>query len=85
MNGKTSLTSSCENMIITIHMRGETKSAIDLAITNSTLDIRSPLYRLHLPLPHSVNAEKGRAEWDGKEEILRVELLMIRKFDFLNF
>lgn len=78
MNGKTASTASCENMIIVIHMKGESKNAVDLTITNSTLDIRSPLFRLHLSLPHPVNAEKGHAEWDSKKETLTVKLLMVR-------
>lgn len=72
-------------MVVSIYLKGETKNAVDLAITKSTLDIRSPLYRLHLSLPHPVDAEKGHAEWDSEEEVLRVELLMVRELDFINF
>lgn len=85
MNGKTASTASCENIIILIFLKGETKSAVDLTITSSALDIRSPLYRLHLHLPHPVDGEKGKAEWDDKTEILKVTLQMVREFDFLNF
>lgn len=85
MNGKTPSTASCENMVIVIHLKGEAKSEIDLTITNAALDIRSPLYRLHLSLPHPVNAEKGHAEWDSKSDTLTVRLLMVREFDFINF
>lgn len=85
MGGKTALTASCENMVITIHMKGESKNAIDLSITKSALDVRSPLYQLHLPLPHPVDPDNGHAEWDGKEEVLSVRVRMVREYDFINF
>ncbi|KAK3909042.1 Dynein assembly factor 6, axonemal [Frankliniella fusca] len=85
MNGKTAATASCENMIIIIYMKGETMKSVDLNISSAALDIRSPLYRLHLHLPHPVDGEKGKAEWDDKTEILKVTLKMVREFDFLNF
>lgn len=85
MGGKTAATSSCEDMIISIEMPGEKFKNIDLKITKNNLDLISPQYKLNIPLPHPVDAQRGNAKWDAEAEKLIITLRMDREFDFINF
>uniref|UniRef100_A0A0A9W5P6 Uncharacterized protein CXorf41 n=1 Tax=Lygus hesperus TaxID=30085 RepID=A0A0A9W5P6_LYGHE len=85
MNQRTPLTSSCEVMVVTVTMKGETKTSVDCNLTEVDLDIRSPLYRLHLPFPHPVNPDTATAEWLPNTSQLVVTLQLVREMDLVNF
>lgn len=82
---KTPATASCETMVLTMDLKGEKKVDIDLHITKQHLDLRSPLYRLSLPLPHPINPDKSSAEWIDAKSVLTVHLTLDREYDFANF
>ncbi|GFG30164.1 hypothetical protein Cfor_10151 [Coptotermes formosanus] len=83
MGGKTTGTASCEDMVVSVHLPGETRNQVDLEVTRQRLDVRSPRYRLSLPMPHPVDPDSSRAEW--LDSLLIVTLRMQREFDFINF
>ena len=85
MTNKNPTTASCEYLVITVIMEGECKSEIDCNITKTNLDIRSPKYRLCLPLPHPVDPDTATAEWHCSSSQLVICLHMNREFDFINF
>jgi hypothetical protein len=37
--------------------------------------------KLFLYLPHTVNDQQGRAQWDGKKEVLSISLPIVRRED----
>jgi HSP20 family molecular chaperone IbpA len=83
MGGKTTGTASCEDMVVSIQLPGETQNQVKLDVTRHRLDVRSPRYRLSLPMPHPVDPDSSRAEW--LDSVLIVTLRMQREFDFVNF
>ena len=85
MGNKTPTTASCESMVVTINMKNENKQDVDCHISKQQLDIRSPKYRLSLPLPHPVDNDNCSAEWDIATDTLRVTLMLNRELDFINF
>uniref|UniRef100_A0A1B6JS01 PIH1D1/2/3 CS-like domain-containing protein n=1 Tax=Homalodisca liturata TaxID=320908 RepID=A0A1B6JS01_9HEMI len=82
---KTPSTASCEVMVISLCLKGERKEDIDLHLTQQHLDLRSPLYRLSLPLPHPADPESSSAEWEPSLSVLTVSLALRRELDFTNF
>jgi|TARA_B100001142_G_scaffold142124_1_gene143361 hypothetical protein len=66
-------TRSCEDMVLKISLPG-TKSMreLDLEVETDRLRLRSATYKLNLYLPHKVDADEGKAEWDAKSETLKV-------------
>jgi len=83
MGGKTTGTASCEDMVVSIQLPGETQNQVNLDVTRHRLDVRSPRHRLSLPMPHPVDPDSSRAEW--LDSVLIVTLRMQREFDFVNF
>jgi hypothetical protein len=59
-------------------------SQVQLDVTDRVVDVRAPLFRLHLPLPHPCDSKNGSAKWDSAKEILMVTLRMTREYDFLR-
>jgi hypothetical protein len=57
---------------------------IELDITTTFLDLRTPVYRLGLHLPHPVDEKSGSAKWDPVASVLSVTLKMNREYDFLR-
>ncbi|XP_071441961.1 dynein axonemal assembly factor 6 [Hetaerina americana] len=82
---KTPLSSSCEDMVVTVDLKGESSDRIVLNVQPTSIDIRSPLYRLALPLPHEVDPNSGSAKWDEEKSMLTITLRIIRELDFINF
>lgn len=72
-------------MTISMCLKGESHDDVDLQISKHHMDIRSPLFRLSLPLPHPVNPDKCTAEWDSDTFTLKVTLLLNRELDCVNF
>ncbi|XP_014283655.1 dynein axonemal assembly factor 6 [Halyomorpha halys] len=85
MSNKNPTSASCENLVITVTMKGESKTAIDCNVTRTNLDIRSPMYRLNLPLPHPIDPDSATAEWHCSSSQLIISLQMKREYDFMNF
>ncbi|KAG8227048.1 hypothetical protein J437_LFUL014890 [Ladona fulva] len=85
IGGKTPASFSCEDLVLTVCLKGETRNKIDLNVQTNRIDLRSPLYRLGLPLPHHVDPNSSKATWDQNEETLTIILRIVREFDFLNF
>jgi HSP20 family molecular chaperone IbpA len=83
MGGKTASTASCEDMVVSVQLPGETRSRVNLEVTHQRLDVRSARYRLSLALPHPVDPDSSRAEWINN--VLVVTLRMNRDYDFINF
>jgi hypothetical protein len=87
MGLKTPSTASCEDMIIDIDLPDETVGIdrMDLDVMEESLDLKTPVYRLKLNLPHKVATAKSRAQFDTDKKILKLTLRMNREFDFVNF
>ena len=87
MGFKTPATSSCEDMIIDINLPDESVSIdqMSLNLEEELVDLKTPIYRLKLNLPHKVVASKSRAQYDGDKKILKLTLRLSREFDFVNF
>ncbi|KAG5861911.1 hypothetical protein JTB14_019460 [Gonioctena quinquepunctata] len=85
MGFKNPTSSSCEDMIISIHLPGESHQNIDLKILKDSLTLVSPRFYLQLPLPHPVDPQKGNAKWDSESQKLIVTLRMDRELDLVNF
>ncbi|GLV38920.1 uncharacterized protein CBL_05918 [Carabus blaptoides fortunei] len=85
MSGKTQLTSSCEDMVITVELPGEKGAGIDVKLTENQLELVCAQFRLSTPLPHPINPKLGNAKWDPVNEKLILTLRMDREFDYINF
>ncbi|XP_033606499.1 protein PIH1D3 isoform X2 [Cryptotermes secundus] len=83
MGGKTTGSASCEDMVVSVQLPGESRGQVNLAVTRERLDVRSPRYCLSLAMPHPVDPDSSRAEW--LNSVLVVTLRMQRDFDFINF
>lgn len=85
MNLKTPATASCEDMIVKVRMPGESRDRVDVHLDPLRLDVRSPQYRLVLPLPQPVETDLSRAAWDSETGTLTLSLRMDRELDLVNF
>lgn len=87
MGNKTAATSSCEEMCLEILLPKETVSIdrMELDVSSNEIDLRTPIYRLKLPLIQPTDPDRGKASWDDKQKILRLTLRMKREYDFINF
>lgn len=85
MGFKNPSTSSCENMVVAIHLPGEQRQNMDLKIEPLKLVLVSPRFYLDLDLPHPVDPKLGNAQFDSGEEKLIVTLVMERELDLVNF
>jgi hypothetical protein len=87
MGLKTPATSSCEDMIVEVKIPDETVGIdqMDLTVEEDKIELKTPIYRLKLMLPHKVNPQKGRAEYDKERKILKLTVKMNREYDFVNF
>lgn len=68
-----------------MNLEGEVKDDVDCHLTKEHLDIRSPRYRLSMPLPHPVDTESCTAEWDADHCKLTLNLTLNREYDYVNF
>lgn len=87
MSSRTTATASCEEMCLEILMPQETVSIdrMQLDVTADEIDLRTPVYRLKLPLVQQIDPDHGKASWDNKEKTLRLTVRMKREYDFINF
>ncbi|RDD46856.1 Protein PIH1D3 [Trichoplax sp. H2] len=84
MGQKNQSTASCENLMIKIKLPATTMNDVELQVTDTFLDLRSPKYKLALYLPHKVDSKNGKAQWDKAKEELNITLRVQREYDFLN-
>lgn len=82
---KTPSSASCENLIIRIKMPGDKKENVALTVDTTSLNVNSSQYMLVLPLPHDINPDLSKANWDSEKESLILTLKLDREFDFINF
>ncbi|XP_053604104.1 dynein axonemal assembly factor 6 [Plodia interpunctella] len=82
---KTPMSASCENLIVRIKMPGDKKENVDLSVDTTSVSVDSSRYSLKLPLPHAINPDQSKANWDTAEEMLVLTLKLDREFDFVNF
>lgn len=87
MGNKTSSTTSCEEILISIELPDETVPVdqMDLDITENEIDLKTPIYRLKIPLVHPIDPDLGNAKYDSEDKLLTLALKMKREFDFVNF
>ena len=86
MSNKNPSTASCEMMVIKIELpEAKSLSDMDLNVKKTFLDLRTPIYRLGLHLPHPCDDKSAKAQWDSSKHELVVTLRMKREFDELNF
>lgn len=87
MGLKTASTASCEDMIVEIKLPDESVGIdrMELNLEESQVDLKTPIYKLKLTLPHKVAPSKSRAQYDVEKKILKLTLRMNREFDFVNF
>ena len=65
-------------------MPGTSSKDMELDITPNFLDLRTPRFRLGLPLPHPVDDKAGSAKFDLQSSTLRITLPLRREYDFLR-
>lgn len=87
MGNKTTATASCEEMCVEILLPNETVNIdrMELDVSSHEIDLRTPNYRLKLPLAQPIDPDRGKASWDNEKKILRLTLRMKREYDFINF
>lgn len=88
MGNKTSATASCEEMCVEILLPNETVckciDRMELDVASHEIDLRTPNYRLKLPLVQPIDPNRSKASWDNEKKILRLTLRMKREYDFIN-
>lgn len=85
LGNKTPNTSSCEKMVVKINLPNTEMKDITLDIKSIFLDLRTPKYKLGLHLPHPVDEQQSKAEWDASQHSLIVCMKMNREYDFCNY
>lgn len=87
MGNKTAATSSCDEMVISIRMPNETVGIerMQLTVRRSDIDLQSPVYRLKMSLPHTIDPDAGSAQYDATLKQLTLRLKIVREFDYVNF
>ncbi|XP_055680291.1 dynein axonemal assembly factor 6 [Lutzomyia longipalpis] len=87
MSNKTSATSSCEDMTVTIELPEESCDVdlMELKTTDQEIDLQTPIYRLKLSLPHPIDPDRKKAAWNPDTKKLILTLRMTRELDFVNF
>lgn len=84
MGPKTPSSASCEHLIVKIKMPGDKRENIDLSIDRSSVTVISSQYYLKLPLPHGIDPDGSKANWDSTETALLLTLKLDREFDYVN-
>lgn len=68
-------TRSCEDVVMKMYLPGTTAMRdLDLDVQKDRLRLRSALYKLSVYLPHYVDPDAGKAEWDAARECLKVTM-----------
>lgn len=84
-------TASCENLRVTLSMPAEDAGVSEIEAqvdcARNCLELRSPRYRLSLPLPQPADQRTSlhRAQWDAATRQLVVTVRLHRELDYVNF
>lgn len=84
MSGRNPSSSSCEDLVIKIKLPDTEYSDVNLDVTDTFLDCRTPKYKLGVHLPHPVDSKNGKAQWDKSKNLLTVTVRLVREYDFLT-
>lgn len=68
-------------MTISDKLKDEGKENIDCHLRPTNIDIRTPKYRLNLPLSHTVDPDSSQATWHSTNETITMTLRINRKLD----
>ncbi|KAI9146457.1 hypothetical protein BKA69DRAFT_1162997 [Paraphysoderma sedebokerense] len=79
MNGKSPSFHDADEMVITVQLPATDLPEIELSVKELSVDVRTPKFRLSLPLQKEVHENKGKAHWDKIKAILTITL-PIKKF-----
>lgn len=82
---KTPSSNSCEDLIVRIKMPGDKKENTELTVNRSSIFVHSSQHALKLDLPHEIDPDVSKANWDSAEETLVLTLRLQREFDYVNF
>lgn len=75
MSGRDPSSNSCSHIVVRIELPESKGGAeLDLDVNAHRLLLRTPTYKLFLPLPYKVDDAKGDAKWDGAQHRLDVTL-----------
>lgn len=87
MGNRSNASASCEDLIVDIILSGDSTPAdkMQLSITESEVDLTTPIYHLKLPLVHKVNVDRCHAKYDADLTKLSLTLRLQRELDFVNF
>ena len=85
MGNKTPASASCGQLVVRVHLPGETASSTVLDVQRRHLDVRGATWRLSLFLPHPVREAGAKAVWHAGEETMEIVLPVSRELDALNF
>lgn len=84
MTGRNPSTASCEDLVIKIKLPDTEYNDVNVDVTDTFLDCRTPKYKLGVHLPHPVDSKNGKAQWDKDRELLTVTVRLVREYDFLT-
>ncbi|KAJ3162787.1 Protein pih1d3 [Geranomyces michiganensis] len=67
-----------DTLSITVELPQTRLADVDLEVAKWELNVRTPLYRLQLPLPQPVNEMRGKALWEKEHARLVVRIPILR-------
>lgn len=75
LSEKTPSTVSCETLLIKIYLPElESASELELTCKENRILLSSKDYKLFKYLPHEVQQDKGKAQWNREAKLLTIEL-----------
>ncbi|KAK2868537.1 hypothetical protein Q7C36_000408 [Tachysurus vachellii] len=81
MSEKNPSSMCCETMLVRVKLPKTQASDLLLDVKERFIDLRTPNYKLALPLPHSVNNSKGTAKFNTGRYELEITLPLNRHLD----
>lgn len=74
---KTPSICDADALSVSIDLPQSSSADVSLEVTRWELNVRTPLYRLKLPLPHPVDEDRGTAIWekDRGQLVIRIPIL----------
>mmetsp|Transcript_29244 Transcript_29244/g.95303 ORF Transcript_29244/g.95303 Transcript_29244/m.95303 type:complete len:195 (-) Transcript_29244:90-674(-) len=74
----------CEALVLKVELPGtDSLEDLDLDVQAQSVRLRSPLYKLLLQLPETVDSKRGKAKWDSKKQELSVTLPIVRELGWV--
>ncbi|MEW5318797.1 MAG: hypothetical protein WDW38_009984 [Sanguina aurantia] len=79
MGDKDPSSNSCEDLVLRVELPGiNSASEVDLDVKPTFVKLSSSKYKLSVYLPHTVDADRGKAQWDSSKHLLSLTLRIIR-------